>query len=196
MRERGAHAVGSLRGARAFRVTHRDLDARREPALRARDLVGRQLPTITLISYMGKPVELPHAGARGLVIYTYPDADSSPDGAEWSMAADAAQHRAFDTALAELQACSLLAVGLSSEPPEVQRERALDHRVCHPLWSDPELLLARALGLPTFRHAGVGRYRRLMLVARDRQIIKAFFPVEDARRCAAQVIYWARAVGR
>jgi len=195
MRDRGAHPVGSLRGAHTFRSAHRDLRAGRERTLLARDLVGRQLPTLTLLSYMEKRVELPHAGAGGLVIYAYPAADSSPDGAGESMAADAAQHRAFGAALVDFEACSLLAVGLSSESPQVQRDRVLEHRIGHPLWSDPELLVAGALGLPTFTHAAVGCYRRLMLVARGGRIVKAFFPVEDAHRSAAQVIFWARATG-
>ena len=58
------------------------------------------------------------------------------------------------------------------------------------LLSDPGLLLAQALGLPTFEAAGTTFYRRLTLVARRGRIEKVLHPVFPPDRNAADVIAW------
>lgn len=169
--------------------------ARERTARLAPGLVGRPLPEVDLVNCEEKKVELPHAGASGLVIYTFPGTLSSPDGGERTVVADAAQHRAFDQARRDLEALSFEIVGMSGEPPRAQRLRVIEHRVCHSFWSDPDLAFARALGLPTFSDSAGEAYRRLTIVARDRRIVKAFFPVDRPERSAAQVICWLKASG-
>ena len=60
----------------------------------------------------------------------------------------------------------------------------------HTLLCDPELELARELGLPTFTRGASRGYERLVLVAGRGRIEKVFFPVANASRSAAQVLAW------
>ncbi len=87
-------------------------------------------------------------------------------------------------------------MGLSSEPASAQYASVCANRVCHELWSDPDLTLAHALGLPTSTDDGVERYQRLTLVVAGGRIETVFFPVEAPQRSAAQVIWWLKVSGR
>jgi IclR family pca regulon transcriptional regulator len=108
---------------------------------------------------------------------------------------DSVQHCVFRDAEQDLLARGLSAVGLSSKPMREQQMEKLNNRVAHRLVSDPELLLAETLGLPTFDLDGKGWYRRLMLVVSDGYIKKVFFPVPSTERSAAQVLTWTQATG-
>jgi peroxiredoxin len=192
-----AHAVDLPRDPRFSGVARAGMTrALDQDARLAQGLVGRELPAVTLTSYDERPVELAYVAIEGLVIYTYPGSVLSPDGGISSADGDTVQHRAFDRHDEDLRAHELQVVGLSSEAPSAQRKRAWAHGVGHMLWSDPGLLLAEALGMPTFTHDGVGCYRRLTIIAREARIVKAFFPVHSPERSAAQVIWWAQAMGR
>ena len=59
---------------------------------------------------------------------------------------------------------------------------------------DPELLVAGALGLPSVEVAGVRRYRRLTLLARDARIEKVIFPPKSASHLR-RIVTWIRAGG-
>lgn len=155
-------------------------------------LAGRVLPDVTLACHLGEPVRLALVAERPLVIYTFPGVARPPAVA----AGDAALHAAFDRHTDDLDAHMLRAVGLSSEPARALQLRAARYRVLHELWSDPGMLLARALGLPTHSDGSMCCYQRLVLVTRGGTIAKAFYPVASPQRAAAQVITWLRATGR
>jgi peroxiredoxin len=127
-----------------------------------------------------------------VVIYMYPGSGSSPDGGEDSPMLDAAQHRAYGAHEPDMSALRLSVVGVSSLFSDAQRESAEASRVTHKLLSDPHLLLARELGLPTFSHGGATWYRRLTMVVRHGRIDKVFYPVRSPARNAAQVVAWAK----
>ena len=59
-----------------------------------------------------------------------------------------------------------------------------------PLLSDPSLELATALGLPTFSVDGMTLYKRVTLVVRHGEIVRAFYPVFPPDRNAADVLAW------
>ncbi|HTU79243.1 MAG TPA: hypothetical protein VMF09_10840 [Solirubrobacteraceae bacterium] len=161
----------------------------------ANTLVGRAIPALRLTAFTGAHRELRRDTDPAAVIYCYPGTVSSPDGGSDSGVGDAAQHQAFDRHRDELNLFALRAIGLSSESEHAQRATAFENRIGHELWSDPDMLLARALGLPTFAQAGVSGYRRLTVVVFAGKIAKAFFPVESPQRTAAQVISWLKATG-
>jgi len=203
--------VVELRRRSCPRPSGRPVRPRERRARLADALVGRAIPSLRLTAFSGAPVTLPRDADVPLVIYLYPGAGGapgglSPHGLDWAAPsaqavagrmADAAQHRAFDSHREQLRERFVVkVVGLSSEPKAVQHASVCADRLCHELWSDPELLLADALGLPTFTDEGARRYRRLTLVVSGGRIEKAFFPVESPQRSAAQVIGWLTAMGR
>ena len=130
----------------------------------ADDLVGCAIPSLCLTTFGGVRVTLPRDADAPLVIYMYPGTRGSTVSAAASGIVDAVHHRAFDRVRDELHVRCMKAVGLSSDPASVQYASVCAYRVCHELWSDLELALAHALGLPTFTDGGAERYQRLTLV--------------------------------
>jgi peroxiredoxin len=60
--------------------------------------------------------------------------------------------------------------------------------------SDPDLRLARAIGLPSFVAGGMTLLRRVTLVIRGGDLIeKVFYPVFPPDRSAAETLAWLRA---
>jgi hypothetical protein len=127
-----------------------------------------------------------------------PYADWSPDGGSQSRIADVAEHQAFERQAMGLYIRLVRVVGLSSECANTQRTSVLSNRLYRlgELWGDPDLMLGRSLGLPTFTDAGTAYYRRATLFFDRGCLEKVFFPVESPRRCAAQVVSWLTATGR
>ena len=157
-------------------------------------LVGLPLPRVVLGSVGGPSVEFDmrqYGHWCPLVICLYPGACSSPEDGRESPRLDRVQHRAFRARKDELMALGVGVIGVSSQSRRAQLDSLVANRVTHRLLSDPQLLLATELGLPTFTADGARWYQRLTLVASAGHIEKAFFPV-CAARSAAQVITWIR----
>jgi peroxiredoxin len=128
----------------------------------------------------------------GVVIYVYPGTGCSPDGGENSAMLDVVQHRAYDALEKELAALDLFVLGVSSQRwQRPQEATGLDVR--HMLLGDPEFLLAKNLGLPTFDEHGVRGYRRLTLLIRRGTIGKVSYPVRSPEKDPAQAVAWIRA---
>lgn len=150
-------------------------------------LVGRPVPRVVLSGFNVTPLELDtFASACPTVFYFYPDA--SPEAGREMAPIDSAQHRTFRDHQPDLAAQGLRAIGISSQPGDVQRQSTVENRIGHWLLSDPELQLAWALGLPTFELDGTARYKRLLLLATGR--VEAVFSVSDVAHGPAQVIAW------
>ncbi len=156
----------------------------------ADSLVGLELPSAVLSGGWERPLDLrKFAREHGVVLYFYPGSSSPEDGEETAMM-DAAQHRAFGHHQLDLEARRYIAIGISSQSKDSQRQSVLANRVSHKLLCDPGLQLARQLALPTFTRDGACRYQRLMLVASEGLIEKVFFPVTNASRSAVQITTW------
>ncbi len=82
---------------------------------------------------------------------------------------------------------------MSAQSPEDQAEFAGRVHLRFPVLSDPSLELAEALDLPTFSVDGMTLYKRVTLVIRDGEIVKAFYPVFPPDRNAADVLAWLAA---
>jgi peroxiredoxin len=153
-------------------------------------LVGLPLPDAVLETVKGASRRLREL--TDVAIYLYPgDGRTLPEegGGPWRL--DDLQHRAFRDAEMELRALGFGAVGVSSEPSRSQGRVLVTNRISHEMLSDPEMLMAREPGLPTFA-VGDGRwYRRLTLVLVGGRIAKVFSPVTPAHS-ASQVIAWIR----
>ena len=80
--------------------------------------------------------------------------------------------------------------GVSSQDPATQRELVSRLGVSYDILSDPGLMVGQELGLPAFVFGGMRLYKRLVLVAEEGRIVKAFYPVFPSDRSAAEVLSW------
>jgi peroxiredoxin len=162
----------------------------------AEGLEGRRVPAVRLASAAGGDVDLAEAAAGTLVIYAYPGTgvpgEPLPPG--WRETPGAfgctAENCAFRDHAGQLAALGAGVVGLSAQPLEQQREFAARERIPYPLLNDAGLTLADRLGLPVFEIAGLRRYRRLTLIARQGSIAKVFYPVFPPDEHPAEVLAW------
>jgi peroxiredoxin len=164
----------------------------------ADDLTGEPVPALSLPSTDGA-VDLAAAARGTLVLYVYPrtgrPGEPLPEG--WDDIPGARgctpQSCAFRDRFSELVSLGADVLGLSAQPLADQVEFARRVELPYPILSDPELLLAGALSLPTFEVAGMRLYRRLTMVARQARIVKVFYPVFPPDRNAADVVAWLEA---
>ena len=160
-------------------------------------LVGAQAPAVALESTDGSTVRLDRCGPGRTVLYVYPltgraDVDL-PQGWDAIPGARGCTNEACDFRdhHADLLAAGATAVfGLSTQTTDYQAELVERLRLPFAVLSDPELLLADELGLPTFSAAGMVLYRRHTLVVRDGLIEHVFYPVFPPDRHAQQVLAW------
>ncbi len=161
-------------------------------------LPGLAVPSLALPAVGGGDLDLGQLADGLLVAYLYPRTGTPgvalPAG--WDDVPGARgctpQSCAYREALTELDALGATVVGISAQSGDEQAEFAAREHIPFPLLSDPELQLAAALGLPTFKIAGLNLYKRLTLVAAQGEIVKAFYPVFPPDRDAAEVIAWLR----
>jgi peroxiredoxin len=174
------------------------LRAARNPTRPGVRVACRVVPELVLKTCWGKKVVLPRDLDLPTVVGVYPGADWSPDGGSESRIADAEQHRAFERQVMGLYARQVRVVGLSSECAQAQCMSVLENRLhrLEELWGDPDLVLARTLGLPTFTNTGTAYYRRATLFFDRGHLEKVFYPVESPHRSAEQIVSWLEATGR
>jgi peroxiredoxin len=158
-------------------------------------LAGRELPSLTLNSTAG-PVLLRELGRELLVLFIYPHATGLPVAPVpgWDSIPGArgctAQSCAFRDHQAQLSELGVALAGLSVQTVNEQREFALRVGIDYRLISDRDLLLAAALGLPTFGAGGRTFYRRLTIVAEKGAIARVFYPVVAPEQNAAEIVAW------
>lgn len=160
-------------------------------------LPGMRLPSVPLPGTSGRTVD-PQSLAGDVVIYFYPmmaDPHAGPPTG-WSDIAGAKgctpQSCAFRDDYGELRALGVDVYGISTQSPEGQREAMERLGLPFELLSDSDLVLARALDLPTFEHEGAIYIRRITLIVRDGVIERVFYPVFPPESNAAEVIAWLR----
>ena len=158
-------------------------------------LPGMRLPSVSLISTAGDPVDV--STLQGTtVVYCYP-LTGSPDQdlpAGWDDIPGARgctpQSCAFRDHHVELGELGARVFGLSTQDSSYQREAAERLRLPFPLLSDEKLEFAGALGLPTFEAEGMTLIKRLTLVVVNGEIVKVFYPVFPPGRNAEEVLGW------
>jgi peroxiredoxin len=162
-------------------------------------LPGRELPALALAATNGDRVALDRLGTGRTVLYLYPMTGRPgvdlPPGWDLIPGARGCTPEAcgFRDHHGELLAAGAAAVyGLSSQPTDHQREAAARLNLPFTMLSDPDLALAKALGLPTFTAGGQVLYRRLTLIVRAGRVEHVFYPVFPPDRHAEQVLAWLR----
>ena len=126
------------------------------------------------------PVARASPSAAYTVVYCYPGTalpaiDAVPGGPGCSLESCTYRDR-----LGEFAALGAAVVGVSTQRAEEQASFAAANGIQFPLVSDADLELATALRLPTFRHSGATRLKRLTLVVdADRVVRGTLFPIRD-----------------
>ena len=158
---------------------------------------GRALPALRLQATTGGSIDLSELGRKGTaVLFIYPrtgrPGEELPTG--WDLIPGARgctpQSCAFRDLHGEFAERGVELAGLSAQSPEDQAEFAERVHLPFPVLSDPALELAAALDLPTFEVDDLTLYKRVTLVIRDGEVVKAFYPVFPPDRNAADVLAW------
>ncbi|HYS73605.1 MAG TPA: peroxiredoxin [Thermoplasmata archaeon] len=160
-------------------------------------LPGKRVASIALRSTAGRSVDL--AAARGTtVVYVYPHT-GRPDEAtpkDWDLIPGARgctpETCAFRDHDAELRALGARVYGVSTDPPEWQREAAERLHLPFELLSDADRAWSKPLRLPTFDFRGQVFLKRLTLILVDDRVNKVFYPVFPPDRSPADVIAFLR----
>jgi peroxiredoxin len=150
---------------------------------------------------MALPPLLADLGGNLLVVYLYPRTGTPgvPSPAGWDDIPGARgctpQSCSYRDALAEFESLGATVVGISTQTAAEQAEFAGREHIPFALLSDADLLLYRALRLPTFEVEGRTLYKRLTFIARAGTIVKVFYPVFPPDRDAAAVLGWLSGSG-
>jgi peroxiredoxin len=164
-------------------------------------LPGKPMPPIALPSTDGGSlrVDIAPEGSRRLVLYAYPRTGrpgEDPLTPEWDQIPGARgctpESCGFRDHAAELGEAGAAVAGLSTQDTAYQREAVERLQLPFPLLSDEELVLTRALELPTFTVAGQTLLKRLTLLVRGGAIEHVFYPVFPPDAHAAVVLQWLR----
>ena len=159
-------------------------------------LLGSEVPSILLASTLGGELDLADATAGLAVVYVYPrtgkPGEPLPEG--WNEIPGARgctpQSCAFRDHVRDLAEHEASVIGVSAQSPADQLEFAAREHIPYPLLSDSALQLAETLQLPTFEAAGMRLYKRLTVIARERRIVKVFYPVFPPQQNASEVLMW------
>jgi len=165
-------------------------------------LTGLAVPPVALASTDGGEmrVDATPAGADRLVLYAYPRTGrpgEEPLTPDWDLIPGARgctpESCGFRDHAADLRAAGAAVAGLSTQDTAYQRDAAERLHLPFPLLSDADLVLTRALRLPTFSVAGQTLLARLTLVIRSGVIEHVFYPVFPPDSHAGEVLTWLRA---
>jgi peroxiredoxin len=159
-------------------------------------LVGLRLPDVTLTTSQSMRLPLlSHVSGR-VAIYFVPGDKEGPyeDGRPTP---DSAQHRGFVNRLGSFNTMGVTIMCVSGQPLSAVQRIGHYFDFSHFMFSDPEFLVAEALGLPTSQKGDARYYRRITLVTNGGQIERVFFPIADgdAAGNARQIKAWMQAAG-
>lgn len=155
------------------------------------------MPSITLPATNGNSVSLAGLGAGRSVIYVYPltgrPGVDLPAGWDAIPGARGCTPQACDFRdhHQQLRDAGATAVyGLSSQIVDYQIEAVERLHLPFAMLSDPQRVVADALGLPTFEVDGRVLYKRLTLIVNAGIIEHAFYPVFPPDAHAGVVLQW------
>ncbi|MEU5867155.1 winged helix-turn-helix transcriptional regulator [Nonomuraea sp. NPDC047529] len=154
---------------------------------RVHDLVDRRLPDVVLERHDGEPVAPNAPGGVWTVLYFFPgafapDAHGYPPG--WAdipgTKGCTLEALTYASRFADFEAAGAAIRGVSTQRPDQLAAFVTHARLPYPLLSDQDDRLAAGLLLPTFRAAGVDRFKRLTLLVDPDAVIRAVqFPISD-----------------
>lgn len=158
-------------------------------------LLQMSIPNIWLISTANRKVCLTENLYR-TVVYCYPrtgtpDKDPLPG---WNLIPGARgctpQSCGFRDHFKELQVLNTQVFGLSTQTTEEQKELVERIHLPFEILSDSELILTKALNLPTFELESITFIKRLTMIIFEGKIEKVFYPVFPPDQNAFEVIEW------
>lgn len=160
-----------------------------------RHLVNASVPSLSLMSTLGRPVDLSGLSGR-TVVYCYPRTgrpdQSAPPG--WNEIPGARgctpQSCGFRDHYKEIQSLGARVFGLSTQSSQYQQEAAKRLSLPFELLSDEDRAFTTALRLPTFEVNSVVLIKRLTMIIKDGFIEKVFYPVFPPDQNAEQVRDW------
>ncbi|CAN5688085.1 hypothetical protein BH18ACT15_BH18ACT15_10280 [soil metagenome] len=161
-------------------------------------LPSRHIPSVSLPSTEGHPLDLGALASQPLVLYVYPSmgrpGESPAPGWDETPGARGCtpQSCAFRDRHGQFEELGYSVAGLSAQTPEEQDEAARRLGLTFPLLADPTRRLDEALRLPTFVIAGMTLYKRLTLIADGQRVEKVFYPVFPPDENAGEVLEWIR----
>jgi len=166
----------------------------------AKHLVGTKIPPVALPATDGSLVTLSSLPGR-VVLFGYPRTGEPGKISlvdDWDMIPGARgctpQTCAFRDLYKDLKDAGAQHVfGLSTQESAYQREMAERLHVPFRILSDSDLVLTRALKLPSMDVAGLTLIKRLALVIDDAIITHVFYPVFPPDRNAGDVLEWLQA---
>ena len=165
----------------------------------ARHLTGARLPDIALAATDGSSVSLSRLTGR-TVVYIYPrtgrPGQATPTGWDGIPGARGCtpQSCGFRDHFADLKRLGVAHLfGLSTQTTTYQREAAGRLHLPFAILSDEQLVLTRALNLPTFSVDGMTLIRRMAWVIDDGVITHVFYPVFPPDKSAEEVVNWLQA---
>ena len=164
-------------------------------------LLGIRMPSIPLPTTDGADVMLGEVDrVYRRVVYAYPRTGrpgEAPLVDDWDLIPGARgctpESCAFRDHHADLARAGAQVLGLSTQDTAHQREVVERLNLPFALVSDAELLLTRAMRLPTFEIAGLVLLKRFTLVIRDGRVEHVFYPVFPPDRHAGEVLRWLEA---
>jgi peroxiredoxin len=161
----------------------------------ANHLVGKKVPSISLVATDGRTVDLAELAGTA-VVYAYPRTGEPgvalPDG--WDLLPGARgctpQSCEFRDHFAELLKLGVSHLfGLSTQTTAYQKEAADRLHLPFALLSDSAFALTEALQLPTFETSGMRLLKRLTMIIENNMITHVFYPVFPPDRNAADVVH-------
>jgi peroxiredoxin len=164
----------------------------------AAHLTGTVIPSFRLESTDGGEVDIGELSAGRLVLYVFPkmgrpDQADPPGWDEIPGARGCTQEScAYRDLHQEFRDLGWSVAGLSAQSSDEQKEASVRLHLSFPLFADPERQLGAALRLPTFEAPGMTLYKRLTLIARERRIVRVFYPVFPPQNNATEVLEWIR----
>ena len=170
-------------------------------------LPGSRVPSVRLASTGGRVVDLAEVAERPTVLFFYPRTGESGKaaGPEWDAIPGARgctpQSCGFRDLHREFVRLGIAVFGVSTQDSDYQGEFVERNHVPFELLSDRDLLLPRALRLPTFeypveRGGPTTLIKRMAWYLERGRIEKIWYPVFPPDRNAETVLAWLRERGR
>jgi len=158
-------------------------------------LIGRAMPQSAFSSTRGDAVDLATLSGR-TIIYLYPKTGrpgvEMPDG--WDAIPGARgctpESCGFRDHHQDIIDARASVFGFSSQDTDYQSEMAKRLELPFPVLSDPDLVLADSLKLPTFEVAGERLYTRLTMALLNGSIEHVWYPVFPTDTHAEVVVRW------
>lgn len=158
-------------------------------------LTGSRLPSVFLNSTSGKSIDIGSL-AGAVVIFFYP-MNGKPGSAPmvgWNDIPGARgctpQVCSFRDDYSKLQLLGLQVFGISSQPLADQKEARAWLSLPYELLNDSQLVLTKAMNLPTFEYEFATYIKRITIIAIDGVIKKTFYPVFPPDKNVSDVIKW------